>query len=241
MNRSAFKFIALLTMTIDHIGAFTLLPYIEAHPDIQYLMTIYYVMRSIGRIAFVMFAFMIAEGFHKTRDVKKYFLRLFYYAVFIEVFIVIYYFISGVNGIMTFNVIWPLVFGLASLILLSQEKIWLKLLVIPIVGLATYLNTQYSFYGIMFIIVFGMYRNIYSQMLMAIGLNALYILLLYQSAVQNGSSNAWEIFLQWFSMLAFIFIFIYNGKKGKRESKWFFYAYYPAHVLVLIGLGMLIT
>ncbi len=242
MNRSLFKTIALISMTVDHIAAFVLMPYIDAHAIAAIWMTVYYVMRSIGRLAFVMFAFMIAEGFYKTRDVKKYFLRLFYYAAGIEIFVIIYYFISGVNEIMVGNVIWPLVFGLGSLILLSQKQIWKKLLVIPVVFLAGLINIQYSFYGVVFIIIFGMYRNnIVAQFLMAAALNALYIQFIYVLATRSGVANAWQIYLQWFSMVAFVFIVLYNGKKSPRESKWFFYVYYPAHVVLLFLISSLLS
>jgi hypothetical protein len=227
MNHSVFKIIALATMTIDHIGVFLV--------DENTLF--YLILRAIGRIAFVMFAFMIAEGFHKTRDVKKYFLRLLIYASALEIVVAIYSLISHENLIFRENVIWPLVFGLGSLILLNQKRIWLRFLVIPVVFLAVLLDIQYSAYGVVFIIIFGMYRNIVAQFLMAIGLNLIFIT--YFSTYSGNQGNT-SVYLQWFSMVAFIFIFLYNGKKSPKESKALLYIYYPAHIAVLFIIGYFI-
>ncbi len=229
MNRSLVKYIALFTMTLDHIGVILLQS--ETMP--------YLILRSLGRIAFVLFAFMIAEGFHKSRDVNKYFLRLFIYASGIEFFILIYYLISNENYLFTVNVIWPLVFGLGALILLKNKNIWIRLLAIPIVFLAELLKIPYGAYGVMFIVVFGLYRNVFSQFLMAIGLNLIFITDPMLSWL-GLSEYAKYPDLQWFSMLAFIFIFLYNGKKGPKEYKWLFYIYYPAHIVVLYAISYII-
>lgn len=58
MSANVLKMIALITMTIDHVGLMLL-------PDYEW-------MRAVGRIAFPIFAFMIAEGCRYTRDRKRY-------------------------------------------------------------------------------------------------------------------------------------------------------------------------
>ncbi len=230
MNHKTLKIIGIITMTLDHIGEI-LLP--EA--SVPYL-----ILRSIGRIAFVVFAYLISEGFAKTSNVRNYFLRLFLFAAGIELFVAGYYFVTGENYLMRVNVIWPLVFGLAALILLFDKRIYVRLLAIPIVFLAEYLNIQYGAYGVMLIVVFALNRNIVSQFLLTVGLNLIFINQPLLQLLDLSAYARYDSTIQWFSLLGFIFIFLYNGKMGKHESKWFFYIYYPAHLLVLFAISFLI-
>jgi len=234
MNQNSIKFIAAIAMTFDHVGEFIF-------KDTNH--TLYLIFKSIGRIAFVLFAYMIVEGFHHTHDLKKYFLRLFLFAVVIELGLLVYYGISGVNYTLlgsSQNAIWPLVFGLAGLILLSQKSIWIRLLVIAPVALGLFLNTQYGAYGVLMILIFGIYQNKLTQLLFLVGLNLLFIdvpLLQYigRSDLARYTGEGWT---QWFSLVSFVFIFLYNNQKGKWKTKWFFYIFYPTHIGIILLISM---
>ena len=80
LNEFWLKLIGLLTMTIDHVGYFMLLYAGQDNPMHHVAM----VFRIIGRIAFPLFIFMLAEGLHKTHDRGNYLLRLaiFWGAIF---------------------------------------------------------------------------------------------------------------------------------------------------------------
>lgn len=71
LDANALKLIALLSMTIDHVG-------VCLFPD-QILL------RCIGRLAFPIYAFLLTQGFIHTRNVKKYLLRLGLLALISEV------------------------------------------------------------------------------------------------------------------------------------------------------------
>jgi len=73
LSSSWLKVIAMITMTIDHMAAF--LPFFHEYA------TLYYVMRSIGRIAFIVFAFLLAEGFIHTHNKRKYGRNLLVFAL----------------------------------------------------------------------------------------------------------------------------------------------------------------
>jgi hypothetical protein len=75
------KWIAIITMTIDHFGVMVLMPY-QNQPTIG---TLYVLARLIGRIAFPLFGFMIAEGMMRSRHRGKYLLRLGLMAVLIAI------------------------------------------------------------------------------------------------------------------------------------------------------------
>lgn len=74
MSAFALKLIAVVSMLIDH-AAYTLCLAGE------FSGRGYVCMRAVGRIAFPLFAFMIVNGFEKTRDVRRYFSRLALFAV----------------------------------------------------------------------------------------------------------------------------------------------------------------
>lgn len=83
LSGSTLKIIAMVTMLIDHIGAAVLLRYIldmQSHISsieiYNRLVVLYNVLRGIGRIAFPIYCFLLVEGFQRTRDLKKYILRL---------------------------------------------------------------------------------------------------------------------------------------------------------------------
>ncbi len=243
MNRNIIKFIAAFTMTIDHIGVYFL--------EIESVE--WYVFRSIGRIAFVLFAYMIAEGALKTSNIKKYFIRLLVFAGLIELFFIVLFFLTDLNytifGGQPQNVIWPLVFGLTGLCLLRSDKIWIRLMcILPVViamsisinGVTYGLNTPYGAYGVLMIMFFGIYRNPFAQFLFVVGLNMIFIDVPVMNLLGLGERARYQgTWFQWFSLLAFIFIFLYNGKKGRLNTKWFFYIYYPLHIAVIFGLSLL--
>jgi hypothetical protein len=228
MNRFHLKIIAALTMVIDHVG------FIFLNPDTD----LYTISRAIGRIAFVLFAYMIAEGFHNTKDLKAYILRLAVFAGLLELFLIGYYFLIGVNMILNFNILWTLLFGLLSIYLFSHKNHYYKIPAILLVLLAELLDLSYGGYGVLMILFFGIYRNKITNLSNLILLNLLFIdkpLYTYL-----GWANAAKFpVIQWFSVLAIIFIFLYNGQMGKYKLKWFFYLFYPAHLALLYLINIL--
>lgn len=77
LSQEGLKLIACVTMLIDHIGATLVMQLLRnANAYIPELWTLYCTMRVIGRVAFPIYSFLLVEGFHHTRDVKKYVGRL---------------------------------------------------------------------------------------------------------------------------------------------------------------------
>jgi hypothetical protein len=229
MNATQLKNYGIITMTIDHIAVYLL--------NTQTLL--YVLFRAIGRLSFPIFAFMIAEGLKHTKNKKRYAFRLTLFAVLIELFLVILFFITRQNYTVFFflgknevvNVIWPLVFGMYALILIKKSKYFTPFAVI-IVILAFLLNIPYGMYGVLLIIVFGLfdkfeYRLLFATLL-ALGYAYLPIVLPFVDYFPLRQ-------LQIISLLTIMLFYFYNGLRGKG-SKWFFYFYYPFHIAVLFML-----
>lgn len=214
---SGLKLIALCTMTIDHIGA-VLLP--------QYLF-----LRIIGRIAFPIYCFLIVNGMFYTKDCKKYIGRLMLFALISEVFFDLAFF-GTVFAPQHQNVFFTLAIGLIMIYVSEQfrEKGKCKILLLNCVMelvivalcclLAFFLQTDYSYFGI--IMIYGFYIFRYNSVLSC-------IFQMYMNVIILGG-------VQSFAVLALPIIGLYNGKPGKKKYKWLFYVYYPAHLLVLFVL-----
>ena len=163
------KVIALVTMTIDHIGY--LLPY----------STIAIIFRYIGRLALPLFCFMIAEGAIHTKNFNKYAFRLGLMASIISIAIIGSEYIpffkdNGFSMRDEGNIFIDLLLGAVAIYLLRQDKWYIKLLaILPIAfGIASFiamslescgchgyilwfpffLRTQYGWYGILTIVGF---------------------------------------------------------------------------------------
>ncbi|MDX9691714.1 MAG: TraX family protein, partial [Acholeplasmataceae bacterium] len=223
MNRSLLKWIALITMTIDHFAFFLL-----ANNTIIYL-----VMRIIGRLSFPIFAFMIAEGFLKTKNVFKYFKRLVILGVIFEVMVLLIYqfydFNMSVipflpNRVASMNIMFSLALGLVGLYLITHENRKIRYLVIPAALLSIFL--PYGYYGFGMIMIFGLIKDNQVRMSLFVTLSLIYTSLpqIFVDAPFVGGSP-WQVF----AVLSLPFIFKYNGKKG-WDLKWLFYVYYPLHV-----------
>jgi hypothetical protein len=76
----------------------------------------------------------------------------------------------------------------------------------------------------------------YVLLMIAINEFPVYNLLGIPSPFEDRILGYW---FQWFSLLAFVPLFLYNGERG-RFNKWFFYFYYPVHLVILLGLKELL-
>lgn len=220
MTSFVLKIIAMVTMIIDHI-TYCFVPY-----D-----TIWYTIgRTVGRIAFPLFCFMVVEGFYRTKCLWKYMLRLGIFALLSEVpfdmaFKSMYFDLSYQNVLLT------LLLGLFAIALIDFIKqrfyptqVWIyTLLTIPVIFFFGYagefLNTDYGMFGVVVIITMYFLRT--NKLLMTISFPLL-CFFAYGSSMINEVAGT----------IAFIFIFLYNGKKGPSDHK-LFYLIYPAHLLIL--------
>lgn len=222
MNSFRLKWIAIITMLIDHVAA-ALLP--QSSPA-------WIIMRVIGRLAFPIFVFLLVEGFHHTKDVKKYLIRLGIFALLSEVpFDLAFY--GTVLEFTHQNIFFTLFLGLACIYLMSlMEKKYGKnaamtnvlngVITLIFCVMAYVLRTDYSYAGILLISAFYLFRG--NKLLQT-------FTLFFVSAFILG-------YISVFATLAIIPIAFYNGEKGK-SMKYFFYCFYPVHLLILAGINLL--
>ena len=209
------KIIAIISMTIDHTGLMLM-------GGTKY----YALFRIIGRMAFPIYCFLLAEGYQKTSNVKKYALRLFVFALISE--IPFNLMVTGkVFSLGYQNVFFTLFLGLAMMYwytwFSSKNKHTAALLGVPLFMAAAYLlHTDYSWWGIIVVFIFYAFRD--RKLFMAVFEGAAMIL-------YGGTEK--------YAVASLAPILLYNGKKG-RSMKYFFYAYYPIHIVILCIIKYLI-
>ena len=222
LSGSALKIIAIVTMLIDHIAATVIIRILKFGGYNDGLYQLYRVMRNIGRIAFPIFCFLLVEGFMHTRDREKYALRLGCFAAVSEI-----PFDLAFNGkvleVGYQNVFFTLLLGLLTMMaydaVMNQSRwsVWKRTALSTIAILAgmfaaEFLSTDYGALGVLCIMVFYLFRR--SRI---------------QQVVFGCLAFVWW---EWAAVFAFVPIFYYNGKRG-FGMKYFFYAFYPVHLLIL--------
>lgn len=215
LSGSALKIIAVVSMVIDHCA--------------YYLMDgntmAYEVMRCFGRIAFPVFALLVAEGFAHTRNRMRYFLSLLLSAAVSEV---PWYLLNGVDG--THNVMFTLALGVAALATferLREHRILCCLFILLTAWLATWLEADYGWRGVLLIVVFYLLGKIRSMNTPIILRRMMQLLFAFPLMMHYGVIGA---------LLACSVIFLYNGTRGfihGNVAKYGFYAFYPAHLFLI--------
>ncbi|MBO7357578.1 MAG: hypothetical protein J6U37_03530 [Lachnospiraceae bacterium] len=223
LNSNAIKFIALISMTIDHVG-------LMLFPDMMML-------RYIGRLAFPIFAYMIAEGCFYTRNKKKHFLMIFGLGVLCQ--FVYYFALNSLNqGILiAFSLSVLTIYSIDFAFIKREQYIRLLLpagMLILDAFLCLYLptllpHTDYAVdYGIVGVLL-PVLIYLGKEKVQKLAFTCLGIILL---SLEMGP---WE----WYALLALIPLALYNGEKGKLNTKYLFYVYYPLHLAVIYGLSLL--
>jgi branched-subunit amino acid transport protein len=229
------KCIAITAMLIDH-AAYILLP-----PGMPML-----ALRLIGRISFPLFCFLIVEGYFHTHNLRRYFMRLFLFALISEI-----PFDLALNhslfDVKKQNVFFTLLLGLAMITLIDRAcRAFIKkaeavspvnktrirfaayaaciAIVSAALTAAVLFKVDYQMVGVLTILVFYLFRS--HSLLAVLSMAAVNIVL-------GG-------FVQAFAAFSGVPILLYNGKKG-RSLRWLFYFFYPVHLMVLYLMKLIIS
>lgn len=228
LSGSALKVLAMLTMLIDHTGAHLLRHYGPATVPLFSFggssYSLYRIFRDIGRIAFPIFCFLLVEGFWHTHDRKKYGRNLLIFACISEI-----PWNLAQNSTLLYpdkqNVFFTLFLGYLAFCAIDhfKENELLQLLCMAALFAASwYLKADYGWKGYVFLLImFWLHDHKPAQALIG---------------------SAWLSY-EWKACFAFLPINMYNGKRGfirGKGMKYFFYAFYPVHIAVIVVLRKLI-
>ena len=230
LNRNQLKYLVIAAMLIDHIAwAFVPMDTVLGQ-----------VMHFIGRLTGPTMAYFIAEGYYYTRNFGKYALRLGIFA-FLS-WLPFVYFEFGCMPIVIedgmlmgfypfFGVLYTLFLGLMA-IRLWDSKLNTAVKVFGIIGLCILsLFGDWAVFDVLWCLFFFCYRNNPKEQWIAYFWVALVCCL---SVLGNDPwwSGLWMLGI---FMVPFLIRHFYNGQSGSKHpfNKWFFYIFYPAHLLVL--------
>jgi len=238
LSAAVLKWIALVTMITDHIGASFLKYYFAANGRYEPFSTAYEVFRDIGRVAFPIYIFLLIEGYTRTRNVSRYLLRMGLFALLSEVpFDLAFY--DKAMYLNKQNVFFTLFIGLITIHAMDSiaseggiesarggaakqkhlPRLYFVFCDIGLIALAAavafFLKTDYGYVGICAICAVYLLRRY------PILAGVLCVVILLRSSPR-------EIY----AAAAIIPLSLYNGKRG-RQLKYFFYLAYPVHLFIL--------
>ena len=234
LNGTSLKVIAMTSMVMDHA---------------MKIFGIHSLFLTIaGRLAFPIFAFLLAEGYAHTSNVNRYTGRLLFWAVLTEIpFDMAFY---GEPFMFRHqNVLWTFLISLLMLRLYDrfgekEEYIGRLISMMAVLALGMFLGVMtmcdYSAVGVLMVLMFWFLRgNTVRHCILQVMIVLLFSFLL-TSSLWAFDWNGAPLFVpvQVFCLLALPLIWLYNGKPGYRK-KWFqtlCYAFYPGHLLILFGL-----
>ena len=218
LTGNGLKLIAAASMLLDHAG-------LLLFPQIPLL-------RILGRLAYPIFAYMIAEGCRYTRSKPRYFLMLFGLGAACQL---VYYFFSGdtyLNILLTFSVSVLLIYALQASHSGKHTFLWSAVFaagVVAAIGLDTVLTMDYGFWGMMtpVLVSFAHVRKFprWAE-----------VVLLGMGLLLLGSTYGAQ---QYYALLSLPLLLCYSGRRGKGDLKYFFYIFYPVHLMILQGIAML--
>lgn len=233
LSATALKYIAIAAMLIDHIAWC----FVDTYSVLGQIMHV------IGRLTAPIMCYFIAEGYYYTRNVKKYLLRLGLFALiswapftFMEWGILPIGVYDGRFGIYPQQgVIYTFFLGLLALVVIHSEKLKkpIKALFLALIFLLSFWG-DWIFYAVVWIMIFDRYRGDFKKQTLWFAATALLMELFFLLIGRTLT----EVLFQLGVLLAAVPLYFYNGKRGGNDkfrvfNKWFFYIFYPLHMVIL--------
>lgn len=230
-SNNVLKIIACITMLIDHMG-------VLLFPKIT-------ILRIIGRIAFPIFAFLLAEGCYYTRNKIRHLLVISGFAAVMQVVLFLATRMNDFSIFIHFSiaVLLCLVIDLIEKFIKERKVIVSIALIlsflISVIMLilidknTTYFFSNYGVYGIFVPVILYIIRKYIKHIHVFVS-----IMVICLAMVLMHFFTVWMY--QLYGMIACVFILLYNGKKGKYNLKYLFYIFYPLHLVVLYAIALIL-
>ncbi len=241
LNGNQLKLIAVVSMLCDHAAirllAYGLIPALYAagaDAAAERWKQIFWILRSVGRMAFPIYVFLLTEGFCHTRNRMRYAMRLGIFALLSEVpFDLLAY--GELWNLRSQNVFFTLFLGVLMLTAVdwigrntdaAQVQYRQMVVIVGAALLAWFLRADYDAAGIMLVAVMFWFRLTPDMACLA-------------GFVLMAAAESRPIYIPGLAV-SFFLIRCYNGTRGAWKGKWFFYLVYPVHLLILYGISQLV-
>ena len=225
LTNNQLKIIAMLAMLSDHVG--------------KVLLPQYSILQIIGRLAFPIFAFMIAEGCYYTRNKLRYFLTIFLLGLGCQTVYLVAEKSLYQNILITFSLSIILIFCTenyknkkvkASGVILSfaVSAVFIISILLPVIFIDQGFVIDYGICGVLLPVAIFYAPDKQRKLIFSAGL-----LMLLTLDLGGG--------IQWWSLLSIPLLALYNQKRGKYNIKPLFYVFYPAHLVVIYLISLFLN
>lgn len=198
-----------------------------------------FVFRFFGRITAPVMCWFLVQGFVHTSSRKNYAIRLLIFTLVAQIpYSLVRTDVSIMAGL---SVIYTLLVSFLMLCVLESKLEKFPKLVIVIVLIALSIFGDWAFFAPLMVLFFYYFRDDRKRLLIFYSL-ASALLVITDVTLLIIQHYYWYQELWQLGMFLFIpLLLLYNGEPGSRHPfhKWFFYVFYPAHLLVLWGLSHL--
>ena len=213
-GRDLLKIIAIVTMVLDHI-------FVILYPDLL-------VLHIIGRLAFPLFAYLVVIGVESTKKPKKYMATLLLFALISQI---PYYLAFGIQPFQRLNILFSLFLSAVTINFYNKRS---PLALVPLL-LSVVLMTEGSYYVVLTTVGMQLLKD--RPKFGALALVALNLQFLFYTEIEDQ--------IQIFALLAVPLIFLHINNKLKKQilipenslayssRKYFFYIFYPLHLVLL--------
>ena len=225
LTNNQLKIIAMLAMLSDHVG--------------KVLLPQYSILQIIGRLAFPIFAFMIAEGCYYTRNKLRYFLTIFLLGLGCQTVYLVAEKSLYQNILITFSLSIILIFCTenyknkkvkASGVILSfaVSTVFIISILLPVIFIDQGFVIDYGICGVLLPVAIFYAPDKLRKLIFSAGL-----LMLLTFDLGGG--------IQWWSLLSIPLLALYNQKRGKYNIKPLFYMFYPVHLVVIYLISLFLN
>lgn len=230
MTGFVLKIIAVITMILDHVR--------YAVPVTECFITKYG-----GRLSFPIFAFLITEGLIHTKSRKKYFMRMLAFACISQIPFML--FRTLILDKFMLNIMFTFLFAILGIVIVEffQDREELSNLYKFFIVVATLFTillvgykipVDYGWFGILTVWLFYFIRD--KKFLRTVSYIILVIIYYISRFIPHIELiDIWSVVC---TALPGIIILFYNGREGKK-LKYFFYLFYPIHMLIIYGLSFI--
>ena len=224
-SRDAIRYFAIVCMTFDHVAWFFF----------DFMTLAAQIMHFFGRMTAPIMCFFVAEGFHYTKNLKKYFTRLIIFGCVSQ----IPFYLLGINEL---NMIFTLTLSLAAICvfeLKTLHPILRALIILALVAVCHF--ADWDVFGILWVLGFHIFRD--SRLKKSLSFVVVWLAYLVYAVYINVTSYGitgvrdnviYSLYVFGSLVSLLLILFVYNGKKGRFNfTKWIIYSYYPLHLMVI--------
>ena len=219
LTNNQLKIIAMICMVFDHVG-------LVFFPKIE-------LFRILGRLAFPIYAYMIAEGCTHTKNRKRYLGMILAMGILFQLVYTIFMGNLYQGILITFSLSIGLIFAIEGL--MKNKNPVYKALMISIIAFIIFFGVvcPYVFKDTGFAIDYDIWGIILPVFIYFAPTKLLKLFFMLAVLVTMAFFNLPR---QWFALLTIPLLALYNGERGKFKMKYFFYIFYPLHLVIIYGI-----